>query len=263
LTGTEMPALGPEEEAEKESVAEFCRHKKELLQLLRRVYERNQKSEPFNEDSAWRQLYIFACIYLWNRGRADQAGRSMSAAEHAKLLLALRRALQEARSKLGEAIQADVRGRLFIEWCEANGNPDFTDPSIELYDRQFDKVVSGLVSGLAALEDAALRAGESVRSVRRKPGRPDETATLPHGFIVGLSNIFAEFTRREPRVGAGPFAQFVKMVSDALGVRCTKVYVIDAIKGAKRRVEKDPASNGWGRPPEFDFLGGKIHSGSE
>ena len=37
-----------------------------------------------------------------------------------------------------------VRGHWFVEWAEANGNPDFTDPIIYRFEEEFDKRVAGL-----------------------------------------------------------------------------------------------------------------------
>ena len=49
----------------------------------------------------------------------------ITAGDRAKLLRQLGGALHAAHRKADEAMKT-VRGHWFVEWAEANGNPDFT-----------------------------------------------------------------------------------------------------------------------------------------
>ena len=71
--------------------------------------------------------------------------------DRVKLLRQLENALRDARRKANKAMKT-VRGHWFVEWAEANGNPDFTDPIIDRFEEEFDKTVAGL----AVLEDSRL-----------------------------------------------------------------------------------------------------------
>ena len=44
--------------------ADFKQHKKELLDPLRKVYERRPTAEPFDENRAWRHLGFMAYVYF-------------------------------------------------------------------------------------------------------------------------------------------------------------------------------------------------------
>ena len=114
----------------------------------------------------------------------------MPAGDRVKRLRQLGNALRDARRIADEAMKT-VRGHWFVEWAEANGNPDFTDPIIDRFEEEFDK----RVAGLAGLETAAFRAAEAVR---KKKGRPPGTAVLTHDFIVGLE-MCIEILRRQNR----------------------------------------------------------------
>ena len=209
--------------------ANFERHKKELLDLLRKVYERGPKAKPFDENSAWQHLSFTAYVYFRREAEVSQKQAMMPAGDRAKLLRQLGNALRDARCKADEAMKT-VRGHWFVEWAEANGNPDFTDPIIDRFDEEFDK----RVAGLAVLETAAFRAAETVR---KKKGRPPGTAVLPHDFIVNLESAYRDITKRNAGAGPGPFARFVIEFLTALGRTYPEQTVIEAIKDAKKREE--------------------------
>ena len=156
----------------------FERHKKELLDLLRKVYERERNTKPFDTHGAWRHLRILAHLYFRSEAEVSQEQAMMPAGDRVKLLRRLGNALRDARCTADEAMET-VRGRWFVVWAEANGNPDFLDPIIDRFGEEFDK----RVAGLAVLETAAFRAAETVRG---KSGRPPGTAVLPHDFIVNF-----------------------------------------------------------------------------
>lgn len=226
----------------------FDERKEKLLDPLRKVYEYGQKTKPFDEDKAWRSLKFAAYVYLRREVEISQEQAMMPAGERAKMLRQLGSALGVARRKADEAMKT-VGGHWFIEWAEANGNPDFTNPIIERFEKQFDKKVAGL----AVLETAAFRAAETVR---RKKGRPPGTAVLSHDFIISLQSTYRNITKRNAGAGPGPFARFVKEFLTALGRECTTQSVIEAIKDAKKREERHPATSRWGRSL-FDGIGGK------
>ena len=163
----------------------------------------------------------------------------MTAGHRAKLLRQLGNTLRDARRKADEAMKT-VRGHWFVEWAEANGNPDFTHPIIVRYEEEFDKTVAGL----AVLETAAFRAAETVR---KKRGRPGGTTVLPHDVIIALESAYRDITKGNAGAGRGPFSQFVTKFLTALGRECPEQSVIEAIKDAKKREEKYPATSRWGR----------------
>ena len=157
--------------------------------------------------------------------------------------------MRDARRMADEAMKT-VRGHWFVEWAEANGNPDFTDPIIDRFGEEFDK----RVAGLAGLETAAFRAAETVRG---KSGRPPGTAVLPHDFIVSLESVYRNITKRNAGAGYGPFFRFVTEFLTAVGRECSDETVIEAIKAARKREEKHRATSQWGRDL-FCGLGEKI-----
>jgi len=165
--------------------------------------------------------------------------RMLAPAADRELLNRLGAVLGEGRSKLDEVMQHNVRGSMFLSWCEAHGNPDLTDPVMGLFDANFDKAVAGVLAGLAALELAAIHAAQQLR---QGPGRPHGTSVLSHEFIINLEATYRNITGK--RCGAGgPFARFTKTFFEALGRHSAQQTVIDAIKYAKRR-----ASSRWGKP---------------
>jgi hypothetical protein len=242
--------------AESETAAHliaFDRHRTKLLDPLREVYERSPKAKPFDANNAWKSLRFLAYIYLRGEAEVSQKQAMMPAGDRAKLLRQLGSALRAARRKADEAMKT-VRGHWFVEWAEANGNPDFTSPIVDRFEEQFDK----RVAGLAVLEIAAFRAADAVR---KKKGRPPGTAVLPHDFIISLESTYREITKGKSGAGPGPFARFVEQFLIALGRECTAQSVIEAIKDAKKREERHPATSRWGRSL-FDGIGGKILSRS-
>jgi hypothetical protein len=222
----------------------FERHRKELLDLLRDVYERRSQTKPFDENYSWRNLRFMAYAYLRRKAEVSQKRARMPAGDRAKLLRQLGNALRIGRRKADEAMKT-VRGHWFVEWAEANGNPDFTDPIISRFEEEFEKRVADLVG----LETAAFRAAETARN---RDGRPPGTGVLPHDFIIPLASVYRDITKANSGAGDGPFAGFVWEFLTALGRADDIEYVsvIDAIKDARlwslQRSERE-----WGSSP-FD-----------
>jgi hypothetical protein len=216
-------------------LAEFDRYRDELLAMLQKVCERTRK--PFDKEYVWRHLRFCAWRYLKEEASAEKR-MVVPPADRVEQLRQLGNALREARCKLDNAQNHVIRGVLFVEWCEAHGSPDFTDPIIGLYESNFDKVVAGVVAGLADLETAARRAAEQVR---QKTGRPAGTGVLQPDFVITLELAYRDITGKPGGAGPGPFAQFIMKFLEALGRRTieeqTVIKVIRACKKDRR----------WGR----------------
>jgi hypothetical protein len=244
--------MSKSEEQIEAHLAAFDRHKDDLLAILQKVCERRPKTE-FSKIKAWGKLRLMALVYLDQEASIERRRMGVPAADRMKLLLQLGNALGEARCKIVDAMQHDIRGRLFLEWCEAHGSTDLTE-SLDALEFDFDKMVGTVVEGLAVLETAAIRAAEEER---QSPGRPSGTSVLPHGFIVSLESVYRGITGKPAGAGPGPFARFVGKFLEALGRHTTEQSVIAAIKDARKREEKHPATSKWGRT-FFDRIGRKI-----
>lgn len=231
----------------------FAQHKDELIAMLREAYERGPKTKPFDQERAWRHLKGIAQIYHQHEADVTKTLLKTPAANRIKLLRQFGDLLSKAHQKTDEMIPV-FRGPLFVEWCVANGNPDFTSPIIAHYDAAFDEMVDKMVAGLAALEEAAFGAADSIP---KKRGAPSGTTALPRDFILALESLYRDFTERKAGAGPGPFAQFVKEVTMALGRELPQQTVIKAIRDAKRREESYGVASTWGRDL-LDMLGGKF-----
>jgi hypothetical protein len=248
MSNSEEPAHDARAEAIEAAIearlSAFDRLRDDLLDILQKVCERRSNTKSFDKSKSWRSLRFMAWVYLKEEARVEQKQMMVPAADRVEQLLQLGNVLREARCRVDGVIHDDIRGWLFVEWCEANGNPDFTDPIIGLFENKFDNVVADAVAGLAALETAAFRAAGQVR---QRPGRPGGTSVLQHDFILGLESTYRDITGKVGGAGPGPFVQFVKKFLEALGRESTEQSVIQAIKAAKKREEKDPATSRWGR----------------
>jgi hypothetical protein len=222
--------------------------------MLREAYEGGPKTRPFDEERARQQLQASAWQYFQSEAHLNEKLSEAPAAERVKLLRQLGDALSQARRKVDEMVPA-FRGPLFVEWCVANGNPDFTDPIIGYYDAAFDEMVDKMVADLTALQDAAFRAAVSIP---KKRGAPGGTTALPHDFILLLESLYRVSTERKAGAGPGPFARFVKEVSTALGRELTQQSVIEAIVNAKKREDSYGPAGSWGGDDLVNLLGGKI-----
>jgi hypothetical protein len=262
MSNSEEPAHDARAEAIEAAIearlTAFDRHRDDLLGLLQKVCERRPKTKSFDKNESWRHLRFMAGVYLRKEASVGQKQMEVPAADRVKLLHQLGNALGQARCKVNEATQDDVRGRLFLAWCETHGDPDLTDPIIGLFENKFDEVVAGVVADLAALETAAFRA---VRQVRQRPGRPGGTSVLQHDFIINLEHAYRDITGKPGGAGPGPFAQFVKKFLEALGRNSLEQSVIEAIKDARKRDKKYPAASRWARSL-FAGIGGKTPSSS-
>jgi len=226
----------------------FNEHRRELLDILRKVHrrglkaksrERSIETEAFDDRDAWERVQIVAWSYLQREAKLRQERAGMSNADRVKLLRQLADALSKARHEADKAMKK-VCGHWFMEWAELNGNPDLTDPRLCRYEEEFNKTVSRLRS----LEKAAYQAAETLRMKR---GRPRGKAILPHDYILILEREYRNITKSDAGAGSGPFARFIMEFLGALGRGCTDENVIQAIKAAKKREEKHRATSRWGR----------------
>jgi hypothetical protein len=225
--------------SDKERLAAFDRSRDDLLAILQAACK---KTKLFDAKNTWRALRFEASVYLRNEARIEkQRARPPTAVR--KRFDQLGTALRRARSELKRTWKDDNCGRLFVEWCEAHGNPDFTDPVISAFERGFEKEVGGVLAALASLEQAAVRAGE--QSFQRTRGRPGGTSILPHDFILSLEGIYRRSTGNRAGAGAGPFARLMVKFLEALQRRMAEQSVIDAIKAAKNR----DANTWWNSEP--------------
>jgi len=224
-------------------LAAFDNRRKDLLAILERACKRKPKT-TFDKMKAWRDIRFMAIRYLEEEADIEERRMLAPAADRAKLMKRLGTALCDGRCRLNEMMHDDLRGRLFLEWCEAHGDPDLSDPVMDQFDAEFEQVVTAVVVGLADLEAAAFRAAEQLRHRR---GRPDGMGLLQHDFIIALESTYRGITGKPGGAGPGPFTEFVKELLAALGRECVEQTVIDAIKDAKRREVKSPSNNRWGR----------------
>jgi hypothetical protein len=225
----------------------FDQHREELLTELKDS-KRGPRPKPFEEKEAWRSLRFIALTEFWRTAQTEQNKPEIDAADRAKLLKDLGEALRNAKYKAREAIQL-TRGPWFLEWCVANGDPDFTDPIITVAAAAFEKQIAGLDS----LESAAFRAADLVR---RGPGFPGGTAALPHDLIIALEGVYRDITKLEAGAGSGKFARFVRVFLKALGRELAEGSIKKLLQSAKGTDEKSTSGGRWGRSL-FDGMGGK------
>jgi hypothetical protein len=221
-------------------LAEFGKHKKALLDMLREVCERGPKSKPLDADKAWRSLTGLARSHF---GRVEQA--TMPAADRIERLRDIAKALGRARRLIDRTMQNDVGDDLFSAWWEGAGNEHAKEDG-SFDPRYMECKFKNAVKVLAVLETAASLSADRV--LRPKRGRP---AILPWDDIWNLAALYRGSTSSLPGAGDGPFAKFVKTVMTALGCHIEYESVIEAIKDARQWALKHPVARKWG-PSPFD-----------
>jgi hypothetical protein len=218
-------------------MAVFARHRDKLLTILEGACESRPKTKSFNGEKAWHELTFWAMVYFDNEACIEKRRTRPTAGAARKRLQKLETALGEARSELNQAWHDHVRGAMFVEWCEANGNPDFTDPVIDAYDREFDKGVERLLAGLATFEQIAALAAKQFRQGAH--GRPAGTGILSQDFILNLGEAYLHATGKSGGAGDGPFARFIGQFLEAMQRSLIEQQsVIKAIKMAKRSTRR-------------------------
>ena len=140
--------------------------------------------------------------------------------------------MRKAHRKADKAMKT-VRGHWFVEWAEAHGNPDFTDPIIERYQEEFEKRVAYLTS----LEAAAFRAAETICQRRGRPKgsilSPDIIDRLVREYQLSTGMKLDKLTDER-------FVEFVGAFATAIG-QGHKVNSLEVIKYAQRVKRKESA----------------------
>jgi hypothetical protein len=221
-------------------LAAFERHKKPLLDILRKVHGGDPKSKLFGEEDSWRALTRAA---IWYFRRPEIKQKTMLAARRVERLRELAKALDRARHMADKAMQDDVGWDLFRGWCaEANTSPAWAvlnaDGSSVLTPiaNQFKKVMGSLT----ALETAASRAA---RDAPTKAGPPRGAGILPLDDIIALAAVYRRSTGKNPMMGAGPFAKLIEKFFIAIGRGddTKQDYVFEALKYQRKQARKNPA----------------------
>ena len=119
-------------------LAGFARHKPNLIAMLREQYEGVPKRGHLMKNMRGLTSKASPINILQHEVELKEPRLRAPAAERMKLLLQFGNALRVARLKTDEMISV-FRGHLVAEWCEAYGNPDFTDPIIAHYDAAFER----------------------------------------------------------------------------------------------------------------------------
>jgi hypothetical protein len=224
----------------------FDRSQDDLLAMLQEICERRPKNKSFGRNKVSRHLRFVALISIGADKETRRRQSKLSAADRAQLLRKLGNTLSDAHSMLKKAKQ-NALGPLFVQWCITHGDPDFTDPIIEKFEQEFEEKIAGIVEGLATLATTALDAARRVRQTVPSTGRPPGTSFPGHDVILGLERVYRESTGKQAGAGDGPFARFVSKFLTAIERECTKQRIIEAIKAAKKREERNPATSRWGR----------------
>jgi hypothetical protein len=200
-------------------LSKFDRRKVEILGHLQDVCRRS-----FDPDKAWRLLGMHAWSYLQELVRLEMAPNI----DWAKEFHQIERHLGAAHDALNK-----VRGPVFVEWCEAHGNPDFLDPIMSIYERRFNALLTGLT-------DIATAASRAAGQMRRRAGRPGGAGERQIELIIGLEHTYRDITGTPGGAGRGPFARFIKEFLGALGHMTTEENAAQLIRAAR----KNPR---WGR----------------
>jgi hypothetical protein len=226
-------------------LADFDKHQKTLLDMLRDEYERRgPKPKPFEADKAWRSLTGLARSYF-GRGSVKQA--TMPAADRIERLRDIAKILRRARRLLERTTQTEVGDYLFSAWWEGSGS-EYANADGSFDPRYMERKFKKLVNGLAVLEAAASNGADHV--VRPKRGRP---AVLPWDDVWNLAALYRDSTGSIPGASDGPFAKFVMKFLIAAGRPDDIEYdsIVEAIKGARRWALMHPVARKWG-PSPFD-----------
>lgn len=218
-------------------LAAFYQHKNDLLNNLRELHGRGPKSEPFDEDKAWRAL-IRAAQWYCRRPKIRQ--KTVSPARRVERLHDLAKALGRAHKMAHRALQDDVSTDLFRGWCAAANTSSAASGALNA-DRltRIAEEITEVVGSLATLEAAASRAA---RNVPTKPGPTRGTGMLTMHDMNALEGVYQRSTGLKPNIGPGPFAQFVEDFLTAIGRGddTSRDYVVEALKYARKQARKNP-----------------------
>jgi hypothetical protein len=215
-------------------LAEFDKHRKKLLDMLRNEYERGPKSKTFDADKAWLSLRGHARFLGWRS--VKQA--TIPAADRRERLRDIAKILRRANRLVERTMQNVVGSDLFLAWWEVRGS-EYAKPDGRFDPRYMERKFNQLVKGLADLENAASYGADHVEPPER--GKPP---VLTGDDIWNLAVLYRDSTGSIPGAGDGPFAEFVWNVLIAVGRPNDIKYgsMVEAIKGTRRRARMDPVT---------------------
>ena len=214
-------------------LAAFEKHKKELLDGLRKVHEGRPKSEPFDEYSAWLDLKGAA---NWYFQRLKQ--KPMLPGRRVERLGDLAKTVGRAHDVVQKAMQDDVGHDLLRGWYDDADITPGSDPMDGLTNTtRFIDGIRGVLANLATLKAVASKA---IRDVPRRAGAPRGTGILSLHDIQALQHVYRRNTGQLPILGHGPFAEFVQDFLTAVGRAddTSQDYVVEALKYARKRRKK-------------------------
>jgi len=211
----------------KTGLAEFDRHRDDLLRLLQQECKRTGK--PFDSDWACRSLKIHAQYYL--NQEASTPITATRCRHIAAELRQLEQTLKEAADKLKETWRHDNRDFLFAEWCKTHGDPYWDDPRMILFEGRFDAMVATTLENLTELKTNTSHAADQLR---RKPGRPRRSGMLQDDFLNHLESTYRNITGERGGAGAGPFSRFAVKFLAAVGQTVKEQTVIKRFRAIRK-----------------------------
>jgi hypothetical protein len=215
---------------------DFERHKRDLLDILRKVHGGGpKKSEPFDGVDAWHALVRCA---TWYFKRSIAEHKRLLPARRVERLLDLASALDRARRLTDNARQDHVGVDLFRGWCAEANIP--VDSKQIMNDDGESAVLDEITAAVACLTTLEAAARRAARDIPTKAGPPRGTGILSMDDIAGLIAIYRRSTGLKPDIGAGPFAQLVEefLIAVGRGDDTSEDYVVETLKYARRQLRK-------------------------
>jgi hypothetical protein len=211
-------------------LVEFDQHKKALLNILHDAHDHGPKSEPFDEDQSWSHLTGLARINYW-QARVKQ--ERVPVADRVARLRELAKALGKARNMTDRAMQDDVGNDLFAAWWEGTNETVVRDDdgSVVLV-RTINEMFQEAVTGLAALETAAVRAASEAHEERARRSGPRKR-TMLLDYVGTLAAVYRESTGAKPGAGHGPFVRFVCAFLAAIRTNISEDYAVELVQNAR------------------------------
>jgi hypothetical protein len=242
------PVPDPKTEAVKAAIearlVEFDHHKGALLTILRDVHNQSAKSEPFDEHKSWFRLTSLASTYYW-KARVKQ--EVMPVADREARLRELEKALGKARAMVDEAMENDVGDALCSSWWE--GTSEYAEAEGRFVDLLYiEREFKTVVTSLATLETAALRAASEAHEKRAGHSGPRRRTMLPD-YIEPLAAVYRSSTGAMPGAGYGPFVRFICAFLAAIRANKSEEYVVELVQDARSRTRTHHSK--WG-PSAFD-----------
>ena len=191
---------------------EFERHKKLLLDILRKVHADGPKSEPFDEDEAWRGL-VRAAVWYFKRTIIKE--KIVLPARRVERLRDLAKSLGRARDMACKALHDEVGIDLFRGWCAEANIPEGSPRRID--DDGNSPAADEITAAVECLATLAAAAKRAARDVPTKAGAPRGTGILSMADAISLKEVYRRSTGLEPRKSDSPFADLVENFLAAVG----------------------------------------------